>query len=294
LERRDAGGARFPRNSASRFEAAVTGAFLALLLLSNSASNPPIPDGSDMKQRVLKSLRQSEKALENYSCIVRDQSDEFKSDGSTKRHRSSVKEQFFVNQVQIDHTLERDGKPLNPSEAKKEQEKVDKEVKKYSDPEQAQKLQAHDEKQADIFLRALQLTHGKREQRAGRNTLVYDLSGDPHFHPKKLEERFAQALVGTIAIDEQSGTPVDIRFETTRDVKIGAGLLANLHKGFWLHVVQQREPDGVWLTKEVRGSGDARAALFMRARFQFQEELDKCHLFSVNTQQKISGPGESR
>jgi hypothetical protein len=196
------------------------GLVLSLLLLTSGVPDPPIPDGAEMKQRVLKSLRQSEKALENYSCIVRDQSDEFRADGSIKRHRSSIKEQFFVNQVQVEHTLERDGKPLSPSEAKKEQERVDKEVKKYTDPEQAHKLQAHDEKKADMFLRALRLTNGKREQRAGRNTLIYDLYGDPHFHPKKLEERFAQALTGKIAIDEESGTPVDIRFETTRDVKM--------------------------------------------------------------------------
>ena len=93
-----------------------------------------------------------------------------------------------------------------------------------------------------------------------------------------------------MAIDEQSGTPVEMRFETTRDVKIGAGLLANLHKGFWLHLTQQREPDGVWIMKKVEGSGDARAALLVHARFRFREELERCHLFSVDTQQKIGHP----
>ncbi|HEY6986795.1 MAG TPA: hypothetical protein VH369_00345, partial [Bryobacteraceae bacterium] len=57
-------------------------------------------------------------------------------------------------------------------------------------------------------------------------------------------------------------------------------------------VVQQREPDGVWITKTVEGSGDARAALFMHARFRFRQQLEKCHLFSVKTEQKIGNqPG---
>ncbi len=257
---------------------------------ASTAPEKPIPDGRQMKQRVLKSLRQSEDALERYSCLVRDQSEEFNSDGSVKKQRSSVKEQFFVNQIEIEHTIERDGKPLSASDAKKEQDRVDREVKKFSDKEEAEKAQVKDEKQADMFLRALQLTDGKREQRNGRSTLIYRLSGDPAFKPRKLEERFAQALTGTIAVDEETGMPLDLRFETMRDVKIGAGLLVNLHKGFWLHLVQERQPDGVWLTKEVQGSGEARAALFVHARFRFQEELEKCHLFSVTTQQSTSAP----
>ena len=257
---------------------------------TSTAPDKPIPDGRQMKQRVLKSLRQSEDALERYSCLVRDQDEELNSDGSVKKHRSSVKEQFFVNQIEIEHTIEREGKPLSASDAKKEQDRVDREVKKFSDKEEAEKAQVKDEKQADMFLRALQLTDGKREQRNGRSTLSYRLSGDPAFKPRKLEERFAQALTGTIAVDEETGTPLDLRFETNRDVKIGAGLLVSLHKGFWLHLAQERQPDGVWLTKEVQGSGEARAALFVHARFRFQEELEKCHLFSVTTQQSTSAP----
>lgn len=263
---------------------------LAGLFLWRTMPAAPVPDGNQIKQRVLKSLRQSEDALENYSCIVRQENDELGSNGAVNRHHSAVKEQFFVNGMEIEHTLERNGQPLRASEAKNEQARVDKAVKKYSDLKEAHKVQARDEREADLFLRALQFTGGRREERAGRGTLLYDLSGDPNFHPKKLEERFAQALSGKIEIDEESGTPLDLRFETTRDVKIGAGLLANLHKGFWLHVSQQREPDGAWITKSVDGSGDARAALFLRARFRFKEELEKCHLFSVNTDQRIGVP----
>ncbi|MDQ2711929.1 MAG: hypothetical protein M3Y24_06780 [Acidobacteriota bacterium] len=256
----------------------------------SASPDAPLPDAKQMKERLLKSLQRSEDALENYSCTVREQNDELNSDESVKKHQSSVKEQFFVNRIQVEHTLERNGKPLSVDEAKKEQERVDKEVRRFSNKAQAEKAEKHDERQADLFLRALQITNGRREQREGRSTLDYDLSGDPHFRPHKLEERFAQALTGKIALDEESETPVDLRFETKQDVKIGAGLLANLHKGFWLHLTQQRQPDGVWIMRELQGSGDARAALFLHARFRFQQQLEQCHLFSVDTQQKVHGP----
>ncbi|MBV8552956.1 MAG: hypothetical protein JOY54_16805 [Acidobacteriaceae bacterium] len=272
---------------------AVLALMVGVTAQMQTAPNAPLPDAQELKRRVMASMKASEKNLENYSCIVQDQIHELNPDGSVKKHRSSMKEQFFVNGVEIDHTLEKDGKPLTPGDAKKEQEHVDKEVKKYSDPKEADKSKTRDEKEVDLFLRALRLSNGSRVTREGRSTLVYDLSGDPAFHPKKVEERFAEALNGRIWIDEQSGMPVEVRFETTKDVKIGGGLLANLHKGFWLHLVQQREPDGVWITKSVDGSGDARAALFVHARFRFSEQLDKCHLFSVNTQQNVQPPAES-
>lgn len=240
-----------------------------------------------MKRRVVAAMKASEKALENYSCTVIEDDDEMNSDGSVKKHESKEPEQFYVNGIEIDHTLKKNGTPLSEAEAKKEQQRVDKEVKKYSDTKEADKAFDHDEKEVDMFLRAVRLTNGRRTYRDSRSLLVYDLSGDPAFHPKKLEERFAQALNGQISIDEQSGMVAEVRFQTIKDVKVGGGLLANLHKGFWLHIVQQREPDGVWITRSLDGSGDARAALFLHARFRFKEQLDQCHLFSVTTHQTI-------
>ena len=87
--------------------------------------------------------------------------------------------------MEIDHVLARDGQELAGGEAKKEQERVDKEVKKYSDPKNAEKEQVRDEKQVDMFLRALRFSNGHREWREGRSVVVYDLAGDPNFHPRK-------------------------------------------------------------------------------------------------------------
>ncbi len=244
-----------------------------------------------MKQRALASAKQSDKELEKYSCLAIEQGEELNSDGTVKRRHLKKEEQFFVSGVEIDHVLARDGKELTGDAAKKEQERVDREVKKYSDPKQRQKAEAKDEKQVDMFLRALKFSNGRREIRAGRNIVTYSLASDPAFHPKNIEGRFAQALTGRIWLDEQSGNLVELRVQTDRDVKVGGGLLATVHKGFQLHVLQQRQPDGVWITQAVDGTGDARAALLFHPRFRFKQELEKCHLFSVETRQTIGSAG---
>jgi len=263
---------------------------IALLLAGApqpSKGDAQLPDPRQLKERAIANMRKSEQDLENYSCMVRVQEFDLNSDGSMKRARRRVEERFYVNGMEIEHLQSRDGVPLSAGAAKKEQARVDKEVKKYSDRSKVEKEQAQNEKQVDMFLRALSFSNGRRERHDNRSIVVYDLAGDPNFRPRRLEERFAKALTGRIWMDEESGRPQEIQIETIRDVKIGGGLLANVHKGFRVHLIQQRQADGVWLTQMIEGSGDMKAALFLHPRFRFREDLEECHLFSVETHQKI-------
>ncbi len=266
---------------------------IVCILSGGLVANPgdaPLPDPQALRQRAIVSSQKLKKDRENYSCTVREETYELNTDGSVKKKKTVLEERFFVNGWPVDHVLARDGKTLSGEDAKKEQERTDKEVKKFSDTKKADKEEEQNERQIDVFLRALRFSNGHREERDSRSAVVYDLAGDPSFHPQKLEERFAQALTGRIWMDEESGVPWELKVETERDVKIAGGVAANLHKGFQLHLVQQRQPDGVWLTKVAEGSGDVRAVLFLRQRFRFREELEQCHLFSVNTQQKVQAP----
>jgi hypothetical protein len=265
----------------------VPAALCAVLL---AYGQTPLPDRQQLKARAIANMKKSEKALENYSCIVREQVDDLNADGTVKHSRSKKLEQFYVNGIQIQHLLAKDGQPLAPDDAKKEQQRVDREVKKYSDPENAQKARADQDERLNRVLEALRFENGRREIRDGRSIIAYDLSGDPGFHPKNIEGRFAEALVGRIWLDEETATPVEARVETARDVKIGGGLLANIHKGFRFRMQQERQPDGVWILKSLDGSGDARAALFLHPRFRFRQDLDQCRLFSVNVRESTRHP----
>jgi hypothetical protein len=267
--------------------------FLRSLVLATAAlayADAPLPNAQVLKQRLLQNLKKSEDELEKYSCLVRTEEDELNAGGSVKKSRTREQERFFVNGIQIDHVLSRDGKPLSNGDAKKEQDRVNYEVKKYSKPKEVEKRQAEEEKQIDMFVRALRFTNERREIRDGRNTIVFDLVGDPSYHARSLEEKFAVAMTGRLWMDEETGNVDEMRAYTARDVKIGGGLLATVHKGLRVMLIQQRQPDGVWLAKTVEGTGDARAALFLHPRFRFREDIQNCHLFSVETQQSVKPP----
>ena len=85
-----------------------------------------------------------------------------------------------------------------------------------------------------------------------------------------------------MSLDEPTGTPIDLNIRSMADLKIGGGILANVHKGLWIHVHDHAEPDGVWLTDLAEGSGDMRAALFLHPYFRFNETTGACHLYSAS------------
>jgi len=247
--------------------------------------NAPLPSAAELKQRVLANLKKSEAEQERYVCKTTNVSDETDKNGNVKHHDVRQYDMFFVNGQEIDEVTSKNGKSLTDEQKKKESERVQKQIKKDSDEKYVAKQDADNAKQIDMLLHMLRYTNGRRVNLNGRPTLDYDLSGDPDVHPKGIQETFLHDMSGTIQVDELTGQLVDLNAHLDHDVKVGGGLLANLHKGFWIHVRQQRYPDGVWLLEKVEGTGDARAALFFHPYFRFSQTMDGCSLTNVTTSQ---------
>ncbi|MGA3132977.1 MAG: hypothetical protein ABSD59_19405 [Terracidiphilus sp.] len=265
---------------------------LAALLTCGPPSAPaqspnpaPLPNANEILQRALANERKLADERERYECRVTDNAIETDSRGNTKKNNTEVMDQFFVNGIAIERTLQKNGKDLTPEQTKKEDERVLKETLKYSNQATAKKEEDKQNQELGDFMEAMMLTNGHRERMNGRSILFYDILPNPHFAAKNLNQRLAQVMQGKISIDEQTGEPVDVNVKSVADLKIGGGLVVNLHKGFWLHIHNHPEPDGVWLTDLAEGSGDARAALFLHPYFRFKEVTDNCHLYSATATQ---------
>jgi hypothetical protein len=250
--------------------------------------NAPLPSAAELKKRVLDNLKQSEREQERYVCKTIREEDNTDKNGNVKQRHIRQYDMFFVNGEEVNELTGKDGKQLNTDERNKEMGRVQKEIKKDSDLKYIAKRDADNGKQVDMLLHMLRYTNGHRVDQGGRSTLSYDLSGDPGVHPKGVEETFLHDMSGTIEVDEATGELVEVNARLDHDVKVGGGLLANLHKGFWIHVRQQRYPDGVWLPQLVEGNGDARAALFFHPYFKFKQTMNGCALTTVTTTQGAS------
>ena len=160
-----------------------------------------------------------------------------------------------------------------------------KETLKYSDKAKADKQEAKDNQNAVDVISAMMLTNGHRELVNGLNVLFYSIVPNPHFKAKNLEQHFASVMQGKVSIDEESGEMIDLDVHSVQDIKIAGGVIATLHKGFWLHIHSTPQADGVWLNDLAEGTGDARAMLFLHPYFRFRQKTGDCHLYDATAQQ---------
>lgn len=251
----------------------------------NPSLNAPLPDPHALLQRALANQKKVAAEQERYECRVTTQSVQTDKNGRVKKDTTDVADQFYVNGMEIERKLSKNGKPLTGDDARKEDERVMKQTVKYSDKGYAAKQTAKQDREVEDLLAAMMLENGRREQVNGRSVLFYDIVPNPHFDAKNLNQKFATVMRGKIEVDEETGQMIDLNIKSVQDLKIGGGLLANLHKGFWVHVHQHAEPDGVWLADLAEGSGDARAMLFVHPYFRFKQTTSDCHLYTATAQQ---------
>ncbi len=263
----------------------LAGAALSAAQAPAGKPDAPLPNPAELMQRALADEKKLAAEQERYECRVSDESAELDSKGKIKKTETEVKDQFFVNGIAIERTLQKDGKDLTPDQTRKEDERVMKQAVKYSNQATAKKENDKGNQQMVDVMEAMMLTNGRREQVNGRSVLFYDIVPNPEFQAKNIEQRFAQVMTGTMSVDEQTGELIDINIKSVKDLKIAGGLVASLHKGFWLHIHDQPQPDGVWLTDLAEGSGDARAALFFHPYFRFKETTGDCHLYTTSATQ---------
>ena len=247
--------------------------------------NAPLPNASEILQRALANEHKLAAEREKYDCRITEHAIETDSSGNTKKDTSTVSDLFYVNGIPIERTLQKDGKDLSADDQRKQDDRVMKETMKYSNQANAQKEEDKDNQELEDFMQAMMLANGHRQIVDGRSVLFYDIVPNPKFDAKNINQHLAQVMQGKVSIDETTGEVIDINVTSVADLKIGGGLVANVHKGLWLHIRNQPRPDGVWLTDLAEGSGDARAALFLHPYFRFKETADNCHLYTATAAQ---------
>ncbi len=255
-------------------------ALLSLAVASAAcAQDKSWPSPEVLRERAVQQSKDSEAERERYLCRVKTETTQLNAKGVEKKTDVEEREIFFVKSRQITQTVTRNGSSLSPSEARKEIERVKKQI---SDANQG-KQSEFGISQTEI-IRLVKLTNERRVMVNGRPTIVFDVQGNPSAKANGMVERAVEALEGTAAIDEQTGRIQDTNVHGVRDVKMGGGLVADIHKGFLLHIVSAPQPDGVWLVKEAWGSGDARVGLFFHPSYKFHQVTESCRLFDVNTE----------
>lgn len=204
----------------------------------------------ELLKQVVANQKQLEVARKNYIFHRRDEEQDTDENGKVKKTTVNEYEVFFVGPWEIDRLLTKDGKPLNDSEKKKQDEQVAKEEKKAR--ERMRKEEAGEEPDKDAitltkFLAADRFYNLRREPFRGREVYAFDFAPRPDFKSHNLSEKVLESLGGTVWIDEYAKQVVRLEAHLLDGFKVGGGIVGSVKKGGNLIFEQEKVNDEVWM-----------------------------------------------
>ena len=224
-----------------------------------SATSDPIPDIQSVIARLRARYIALESLRKNYICTMTQVADEFSSNGSKKTHTDQY-QAFYVNNSEVLQHISRDGQPLSPHDADKEQQRVDKLVAK---------LKSHQNKpdknevqlSASRLLKLATFTNPRREIIDGRPTLVFDYKGNPDAKTENLSDEIMRLVAGTLWVDEHDNAILRLNGSLQQNFHVGGGLLVNIKKGSWFDFTEKPVNGEIWFPAQFNVHVDGRFLL---------------------------------
>ena len=251
--------------SAATGQSAAPATVAATDTVTDTKPLPPVP-------QLLLDVERNQKAAEalrkDYTYHVHLEEQELGSNDQVKKNIVIDSESLNLRGVRINRVVARDGKPLTPDEAAKENERIDKEVAK--DTGRREKNESKGEStdtRGDVLISASRIlelgafSNPRRVTLNGRPTIVVDFAGDSKAKTRNSAEGVIRDLVGTVWIDEQDRFLSRAQGHFLNDFKIGGGLVADVKKDSAFDAQFLRINDEVWLPAEVNGHGKVRILL---------------------------------
>jgi hypothetical protein len=229
----------------------------------------PLPPIRELLLDAERNQKLAEAKRKDYTYHVHIEQQDFDSKGALKKTVLTDSESITVAGVRINRVTARNGKPLTPDEAKKESERIDKEVAKDKErrANRDAKGQPTDTRGDTLITasRVLELgvfTNPRRVSLNGRPTIVFDYAGDPKAKTRNSAEGIIRDLVGVVWIDEQDRVVAQAQGHFLNDFKLLGGLAVDIHKGLAFEFHTSKINNEVWLPSTIDGNGSARILLF--------------------------------
>lgn len=252
---------------------ATLAASLTLPGLSAQEDTPPLPDIPTLMHAVEAHQRTDELRQRDYIFREADTLDQTDKHGNPSKRETSTADNFWINGVPVRKQLSKDGKPLSPDDLRKEDGRIDKEVREATErraKNESKGRQTDPEGNEEVTVsRILELgtfSNPRRVLLNGRSTVVVDYTGDPHARTRNRAEDVIRDLTGTIWVDEQDREIARLEGQFVRSFKIAGGLLANIAQGTRFTAQIAKINNDVWLPSEITASGDARFLLLFSFR----------------------------
>ena len=249
------------------------------------ASEPgALPDAATMLREVEAHQKQLDKVRENYTFRAVQTTRQLDSSGHTKKIETEEHEVFFVNGERVQKLVRKYGKDLTPDQARKEQDRVNKEVLKISKPGYSNPDK--DEITVSRLLQIVTFSRPRRVRLNERDTIAFDFAGDPHAKTHGRGEDALKKVSGTIWIDEADREVTRMSATLDENYHVGFGLLASVAKGSNVVFDQALIRNEAWLPTAIALHLQARAFLVAGFRAEVDIRFDQYMKFQTDAVQQ--------
>jgi|SRR3954452_3103744 hypothetical protein len=267
----------------------------------------PGPEGKLSQQQMQELFRiVADKDIENQKCereyTYTDREVQNKLDGGGQTKSTEVKtyEILRIYGEQVRKLVAKDDKPLEATEAAKEDGKIQKIIDQRKNESEEQRKKREEKEQKDReegrqFVKevayAYNFTLVGTELVGGREAWVIDAGPRPEFEPHMKKAKFLTKFRGRVWIDKKDLQLSKLDVEAIDTVSVGF-VLARIHRGTRFMIEQTRVNDEVWLPQHVTYKIDARVALLKGYNFKGEDTYRDYKKFGASS--KIVGMGEVR
>jgi hypothetical protein len=236
----------------------------------------PDVDGSLSQEQMRQLFRavadndlENDKHLRDYTYIERVDEHKLDGKGGVKSTEVTTYEVMELYGERVRRMIEKHDKPLDASEAAKEEEKVQKIIdKRKNESEEARRKRVEkdekDREEGRQFVRevadAYNFHLAGTETMGGRDVWVIDAQPRPGYEPRMKDARFLPKFRFRAWIDRRQAQWAKLDIECIDTVSVGL-FLARIHKGSRIAIEQTRVNDEVWLPQHMALEFDARIAL---------------------------------
>lgn len=246
-------------------------ALSAIFLLRTQAH---AQDATDIIRRSVERDATNFERFKNYTFLERVEERRYGRNGNLSSKEIQTYEFMVLGGRPYGKLVERDDKSLPAKEARKEQERVDKESAKRQHESASDKAKEdQDRAEERRYLRevpeAFNLTVQGTEEIGGRPVWIIGAQPKPGYKPKIKRAEILAHLRGKIWVDQTDYQWVKAEVEVIDPISFGLGLV-KLAPGAVLNFDQVRVNDEVWLPAHISVRADARLVYLRKLR----EELD--------------------
>jgi hypothetical protein len=245
-----------------------------------AATQAPIPDAGSLLRDAEARQKHLDEVRENYTFRSIQTVRHLDGKGNVKKVETEEHEVFFVKHHQVEKLTRKNGKDLTPDQARKEQDRVNKEVLKISQPNY--KDPRDEEITVARLLEIVTFSRPRRVELNGRETIAFDFTGDEHAKSHGRAEDALKKVSGTIWIDERDHEVSRMSATLDDNYHIGFGLLASVAKGSNFVFDQGFVHNEVWLPTAIAAHLQARALLVAGFRADVEIRFDQYKKFQTD------------